>query len=501
MADKSDRNGPASGRSRANSAKTRFSTTISSTSDVVDDSIFQIDKVLYNLYGDIASALRACETIVMKARPRISPDADMSYGSSISVSTISSHSTGYLEERQNEAIMECLRGFMDEQTNIFTEAIIDGLNERAAELITLPDNSHSSQINEINANEIQMIEPLDPFPTPKNQSVARDSPQPSQQSQAFSMFAAPSSVRSIRSQQSGRSRSASEKSFATTSSVRQTPHYSPFEFDTSAVDRTMPQLDDLWFDESSAQPITPHSNFRDDQVEFLSPFLDTRSQLQPSPTGSNNRLTPSERSRSLFNISTDINPHLQFDSVRAHRSGAGSSGGRSHSNNSDNKYEKPFKSIQSDTELVESTPKHGRAGTMTPSTVERTQVSGSAAAVAASSEAAFSFQRPSTSNDVNRQTQSNQRAAKQSRKSKFIARSTEYFQSEQFQRLHRRANSVKSSTASSDGPNERSAPSVVMNGASSTAANASGASIGNDAPLVPLSPFLESCVLPPPPGF
>lgn len=567
----------------------------------------------------------------MQDKPRPIPfDGDVSYCSSdmsASGSNISSNDSKTLEERQNEAILECLTAFMSEQSNVLTEAIIDGLKERAVDLMTIPTESHFSQANEVNPNASQVIEDmepcarpngqppvignrhsqrsqspcapsndqprvdghlsqrsqalseenldpfaptngqssvignrhllqrnqsfaqfpenldpcphptnqsrvnghssqrsqalsefeenLNPFAPPNGQSAATGNRNLSQRSQNSFEFAIPSSVRSLKSQQSVLSTSQKpflQKSCRPMSAVYETPHNSPFEFDASP--RPRPQSPSDWlqgFGETSAPPFTQNSNFRGDRFDFVSPVSAVGSPYhQPSMASANG---PIGRSHSLFNISTQINPHLEFDSVRASRSGAGGSGSRQ-SNNSENKYAKPFKSIQSDSKLCKSNPKQSRASVVstptmtkaTPATIERTQATGSAAQiVAAPSGTQFGFQHSTKSNGVNRQAQSKQRSKKQHPKDKFESSLMEFYQSEQFQHLHRIANSVCPTTVSrpSTAPNEdASKAKSTLATVSPDNENISNATPSNGvASTVPLSPFPETCVLPPPPGF
>lgn len=540
----SERNGRVSGHSRSSSAKTKFSATTSNknggqTDDVVDDALFQVDKVLYNLYGDIASALRNCEMSGSKETPRSILDGDSSYNSIISNTSCSSRN---LLDRQSEAILDCLKAFMSEQSNIFTEAIVEGLRVHAVDLITLPAESQLSQINEIISGENRLIDNLDPYAPFNSHLAAIENPQqsqrsenpvqPSQRSAIFSEFAIPSSVRSVGSQLSvisSDSKSLSQRSYRTIGSVYETPQNSLFEFDRSSPRPATPRLDNNWsqcFNGASAQSIMQEPNFYNDQRVFISPLSPTCPSLRSSAmvsnnNNNNNRNEPNESSHSLFNISTQINPHFGFDSVRVR--GASGSNSTVHSNNSKNKYAKPFKSIQSDSKLGKSISKHSRTEVMntpltkeTPATIGRTHAT--AAAMRGFPEREFDFQRSKTAHNVNRQIQSKQRIEKQNRDDKF----TEFFQSEKFQRLHRIANSVCDASVSKippasneeacDAPDPRTVTVNVSltndnNENSSIAANASSDATSSaskrnaDALSAPLSPYLDTCVLPPPPGF
>lgn len=535
MVDKSlpsHRNGPKSVRSRPSLAKTKFSATTSNTADAVDDSLFCIDKVLYNLYGDMASALRNCEMNAMKDKPRPVLDGDFSFCSNVSSTSDDSKN---LEERQNEAILECLKAFMSTQTNVFTEAVIDGLKERAVDLITLPTESHSSQINEIIPNENRTIENLDPRVLPTSQAAAMGTPEPSQRNKSFSDFAVPSNVGDVRTQLSvvpSSTKSFSQLSSRSVSVVYGTPQNSPFEFDASPKQAT-PQLDDyIWSndfeDEEFAQPFKKNSNFRGDRLDFISPLSGASFSFQPSAMDDSGRYMPSERNHSLLSVSTQINPHLEFDSVRANRddNNDGNSISRTCSNNSENKFAKPFKSIRSDPKVGKSNPTHSRAGEVraTPTTSERIRITGSpAASMVVSSGVGMNFSHSTSSNDANRQTQSKRRIEKQKRKSEFQARLAEFYESENFQRLHRMANNVSAASASKESTTsnekarnentERVIPSTASssfnhddNGNHSIAANAStdamsGSLKDNASTSTSLSPFLDKCVLPPPPGF
>lgn len=507
--------------SRPRSAKTRFSTTTSNqndnhVADVVDDSIFQIDKVLYNLYSDIASALRKCEMSTAPERPRSVLHSDTSYCSNISDTSNGSVSKN-LEERQNEAILDCLKEFMGEQTNIFTEAVIDGLRDRAIDLITLPSETHLSQII---PNDGRLIDNMDPCTLRNSQSAKQQRP-------IISEFAVPSSVGNPESQLSVLS--SSPKSFSQMfngtmmSGVYDTPRNSTFEFVASPMPATS-QLDNIWsasFGEALPQPITQNSHFRDDRFDFISSLSGACPSFRSSNMASNITDIPSGRSRSLFNISTQINPHLEFDTVRANRNGAGGSDAGTHSNNSENKYAKPFNSIQTDTKLCKSNPCRADVlNTMpitptTSATIERTKTSHSAAAAAASPprrEPESGVQRSTTSNDVNCPTPSKKQSEKRSKRNKFQSQLTEFYQSEKFQRLHRIANSVCDASAAKASavpkPIERTISTSTFaknlnNETSSIVANASDATSGapKDNDDATVSPLSETCLLPPPPGF
>lgn len=512
------RNRSAPGCSRQRSVRTRFSATTSNlndgqAADCVDDSIFQIDKVLYNLYSDIASALRKCEMSSAMERPRSVLDSDMSYCTNISDS--SSSVSKSLEDRRNEAILECLKEFMGEQTNTFTEAVIDGLRERAVDLITLPTETHSSQTI---PNDEQLMASLDPCALPNSQSEKQQRP-------IASEFAVPSRVGSPESQLSVilPSQKSFSQMFSRTmmSGVYETPHNSQFEFDASPIPATS-QLDNIWsqsFGEASPQPITQNSHFRGDRFDFISPLSGACPSFRPSDMATSNTDIPSGRSHSLFNISTQINPHLEFDTVRANRNGAGGTDGGTQSNNSENKYAKPFNSIRTDTKLCKSNPiRAGAVNTMpltatTSAEIERTQASRSAAAAPVPRREPESGVRCSTtSNNVNRQTQSKQQSEKRTKRNKLQSQLTEFYQSEKFQRLHRIANSVCSAST----PKTSTAPKRIernistsasaknlYNDSSSMVANTLDATSGapKDNDDAPLSPLSETCLLPPPPGF
>lgn len=503
---------------------------------------------------------------------------------STSSSNISSYDSKSLGERQNEAILECLEAFMSEQSNVLVEAIIDGLKERPVDLITIASESDSSQANEVNPNASQVIEDMEPSAPPNGQSsmignrhslqrsqsfseftenldpcaspmdqsrvvehssqqslafsefeenvepvaspnghsAAMGNRNPSQRSQHSFEFVIPSSVRSLKSQQSVLStsqKSFPQKAHRPMGTVYETPHYSPFKFDASPNSGPQSPLDWLQsFGEASAQPFTQNSNFRDDRFDFVSSLSAVGSPYHQPLMASTNG--PSGHSHSLFNISTQINPHLEFDSVRANRSRTDGSDSRQ-SNNSENKYAKPFKSIQSDFKLCKSNPKQSRAGVVstptmtraTPATIERAQATGSAAQIVAGAAGTqFSFQHSATSDSVNRQAQSKQRSKKQHPKDKFGSSFMEFYQSEQFQRLHRIANSVCLTTVpkSSTAPNEdalktKSTSATVLpdNDNNEIISNATPNAPANNgvASTIPLSPFPETCVLPPPPGF
>lgn len=513
------RNRSASGCSRQRSVRTRFSATTSNlndgqAADVVDDSIFQIDKVLYNLYSDIASALRKCEMSSAIERPRSVLDSDMSYCSNISVTNSSVSKS--LEDRRNAAILECLKEFMGEQTNTFTDAVIDGLRERAVDLITLPTETHSPQSI---PNDEQLMANLVPCAQPNSQSEQQPRP-------IVSEFAVPSRVGSPESQVSVilPSQKSFSQMFSRTmmSGAHDTPHNSQFEFDASPIPATS-QLDNIWsqnFVEASPQPITQNSHFRGDRFDFISPLSGACPSFRPSDMATNNTDIPSGRSHSLFNISTQINPHLEFDTVRANRNGAGGSDGGTHSNNSENKYAKPFNSIRTDTKLYKSNPiRAGVVNTMpltatTSATIERAQASRSAAAAAPvpRREPESGVRCSTTSNDGNRQTQSKQQSEKRTKRNKCQSQLTEFYQSEKFQRLHCIVNGGCSAstpkTSKAPKPIERNilastSAKTLNKNSSSMVANALDATSGapKDNDDAPLSPLPETCLLPPPPGF
>lgn len=522
-----------SGRSRLSSVKTKISTTTTKTNggQVADDdnnhTKFQIDKVLYNLYGDISSALRRCEITPKKEMPRSVIESDLSNCSSSTTNTTANANS--IQERKSEVILECLKTFMSEQSDDFTNAVIDGLKECGADVITLaPPTPLASQINDNNLNESRMIDNFDV----RTQMQSPSTPIASQQLQArqqFSEFALPSSVSSRRLNLSPSQKPSSQHTYRTPSGAYRTPQNSAFEFDVSQRAAT----NKIWSQAfgsgvSTVQPIMQNTSGHSDRLDFVTP-LSGSGTFRPTAM-TNTRNTPIECSYRdySFNISTEINPHLEFDSVGVSRF-AGDIG--KHSNNSANKYANPFKSIQSDIKLCKSNSKHNRTEAMNTlsmmtqavsATNERTQVTTPAAVAPAAAQIKLDCQRQRMSNEK-RQTQTMQRNEKQNnKKEKFRSQLAEFYQSEKFQRLHRIANSVCGASVSKmakapsenahNGTNEKSMSSSAAAAnpndikISSVAANTSGAtsgvSGGNDgASATSVSRDTNTCVLQPPPGF
>lgn len=513
MADKrsdSRRNNSALSRHRTIAASSRFSARTSDQSGDQDanDSAFLIDKVLYNLYGDIASAVRNCAMNV--------EDADLSYCSSINRSD-----SGNLRQRRNDAIVECLKVFVSTESNIFIEAVIDGLRDSAADLITLPTESSPPQtISKCNSR----FEDVESF-APSSSHVADRGDQqppssPPQQSQSFSTFAAPSNADTVPPQLLVVPSSQikfSQMPYRTPSIGYATPDNSEFEFFACPSVASIPMHNEAWtngFDGASFQPFRQHSNSRCDGLDFVSQQSATSVSLPRSTTASNNGDTASQR-HSLFSVSTLINPHLGFGSARASRSAANSDHGESRSgvyrNNSENKYAKPFKSIRTDSKLRKSNSQHGQIGDPNPSTISFSATCERVTDAATPSVIGLNSQYPSTANDSYRQTQSKQCSEKRKKISEFKAKLKKFYESEKFQQMHRFANRAriasasKTATATSASPlnesdkNAISASSIVVE--CNTVVGRATDATSTDALSAPISPLPDASVLPPPPGF
>lgn len=549
MAGNGDRNSSTSVRKPTKSTNSKLSITTSNRSDV-DDASYRIDKVLYNLYGDIASALRKCE---INAKKQKSPTKFASDSSCCSRSINSSAATTNnetpnpqdSEERQTEAMMECLKAFVGEHTNDeLIAAIVDGLQERPVELITLPNESQSSASNGI-------------IDADEQQTIANNRIRDNEPSQPFTEFVVPPPVWTNVS-------GSSQYSFRTTRTKYETPHNSPFEFDMNSQRSTPATLPDNnnWSQLSDGRTLThsitqrqQHSNGRDDQFNFVSPMPNANTPFETfSASGSQFDRSQHRRRQhtphnSLFNISTQFNPHLTFDTDFDNRnSGATATapkddignddydyeyddddyddgddyGSDTHSNNSENKYAKPFKSIQSDSKVCKSNSKHDHNRIVnrrvTPAaaaatTNQKQQHRPQRTSIGSTSIVSFGPE-PKTQTATSRVAQAKQRNGKPFKNDKFKLQMTEFYRSEQYQRFHRQIKDpprTASSTVVKSMPptkhvqlTEHASPSIVLSAtenneetAAVTATNNTNDDDVDDAD----SAIPDSLILPPPPGF
>lgn len=133
----------------------RSTFTITTTSSNNEPS-FKMDRILYNLFGDMSSSIRKCKSS--------SEQTDMS--------DASDNNDIVSDEIKNRALIECLTEFLNIQTDLFTEAVLKlGLNHDQSDIISLPSKTPKN----IQIFEQSMLSRNSTISLPENETIASSS--------------------------------------------------------------------------------------------------------------------------------------------------------------------------------------------------------------------------------------------------------------------------------------------------------------------------------------